>query len=548
MRYLFSFLVFLSGFASLAQTLDSTTTFNGEQFCLHKLEQGETLYQLCGKYNVSFSSVREANPDKGDSLDLGEIVRIPCDISTSVKVDAIVQSDIPAAEESPIELAPGYLLHDVQQGETEYSLIIKYNTTKKRFYKDNPSVVVTGLKTGQKVLFYDESIIVAANLEGINKVVQSFASKIDAASMADSNVFRVGLLLPFNLEQNRKRMQDVEAGKEVEIMNQTKYFLEFVQGAKFAIDSIKNKGTNVQVFVFDSKSDTSHIATIMNGVEFKSLDMVFGPAFGHNFEYVAKKLNGTGIYLVSPYGKKMSVIAHNPKVIKCRSSVVSRVGHLAEFLYYHHKSDNIILTYENDDDLHLVQKVQATILGLSSLQDTTVIDSPAIVKGVYEPVGKLNASRKNIVVSMNTTESFATKLVVKMQNKHKDFEIILVGMEEWKSYKNIEVRYWESLSMHLVGNLDFRYLGVKNESFFKSYFTVNHTEPSYHAVLGYELVLNLLGKVENNTFIPGQLTGKLIEGEISKYMFRNTGDDTGINNTSATVYKYQGFKFVPAKN
>jgi len=515
------------------------------------MEQGETLYQLSRKYKVAFSSIKQGNPDKGDEVSLNELVRIPCTYIAPVKdtlTTGVETTSSVTVEKGELqtELPVGYFWHEVQQGETVYSLIKKYKTTEEKFYKDNSSVTKEGLKTGKKVKFFKKEIV--KEEPSLVKVIKSLITKIDSISLPDTSAFRVGLLLPFNLDQNKVKMEKVKEGKEVAIMNQTRFFVEFLQGAKFALDSLKNKGHNIQVFVFDTKSDTNHISTLINKEDFKKLDMIIGPAYGHNFEYLANKINGRATYLVSPYGKKMSILSHSPKVVKYRSSVESRVKVLSEFLYRNHKDDNIIITHEGAEDLLFAERLQREVLAMSLLKDSVVMTSPTVVKGVFEPVEKLLVQRKNIVVSINTKESFATNLVVKMQSKHKDFEIMVVGMEEWKSYKNIEVRYWESLSMHVVGNLDFRYLGVNNEAYFKSYYEMYSTEPSYHAVLGNELVLNLLGNLENNKYSHSQIAGKYIEGEISNYHFKFTGDQTGIDNRAAAVYKYEDYKFVPISN
>ena len=622
MKYIFILSITLLNLVSLGQIQDSTVQFAGKGYCLHKMEQGETLYQLSKKYKVAFSLIKEANPEKGDSIALGELVRIPCNYILSsnseessknleektVDLEGNIgrQSSIVAiaGHEEEIEkrfekaqdknlqstkemlaeqdrgssaedsLLMGYFWYEVKQGETVYTLLKKHHTNEEQFYQDNPEVKTAGLKTGSKVLFYkrsksskhisnEETVVTSKPKDEshgkeypknkkikddkslLYNLLRSLGSAADSMSMRDSNVFRIGFLLPFNLEQNKEAMDAMDEGQEISVMKQTRFFLEFLQGATFAIDSLKNKGLNVQVFVYDSKSDTNHIASLFNKAEFSMLDMIFGPAYGHNFEFLAKKMKGKSTYLVSPYGKKMSIIAHNPRVVKCRSSLESRISPLASFLYSKHKNDSIILNHEGANDLMLVQILQAEIMALSLLYDSVIMPIPIITKGVFEPLEKLSEQSKNVVVSLNTKESFATKLVVKLQAKHKDYDVMLVGMEEWKSYKNIEVRYWEALHMHVVGNLDFRYTSIKNEGFFESYFKVYYSEPSYHAVLAYELLVNLLGNVKNNEFNHTQVAGKLMEGDISTYQFKFAGSQTGVDNKSATVYSYKDFKFVP---
>lgn len=74
---------------------------SGTRVVLHKIEKGETLFGIARKYKASVAEIRKLNPDAGDALKLGQIVKIPRSVGTAPAVSKVE----PAKEEKAIKPA-----------------------------------------------------------------------------------------------------------------------------------------------------------------------------------------------------------------------------------------------------------------------------------------------------------------------------------------------------------------------------------------------------------------------------------------------------------
>lgn len=494
-----------------------------------------------------------------------------------------------------------FIYHEVKAKETLYSLSKKYDLSTLRIMMDNPQVAKEGLKAGDVIKVFkgiENANLPAKNDEikdelndedkakkqsrkkvetetvltdssnvkpqtGIVSLVKQIAAKGSEVTKSEKDLkkyfnqdsiqdlivtegkeFRLGLMLPFNFEKNRESMNSTEDKEEAVLLSQTSYFVEFYQGYQLALDSLSKKGLNIRSFIYDCKSDTNEISKLIKRPEFDSLNMVVGPAFSENFTYLSNQLKNKNTYLVSPYGKGKVIVKDNPRTIKIKASKSSRVKVLADYLFKYRKNDNIIFVYEKESEKELLEKLQQELISSSLLTDSILVKTPKIVKGIYEPLAQLKMNVSNVVICFSTDESFATKLVAKLQTRHKDYEISAIGMEEWKDYKNIEIVHWNALDVHLVGNLDFRYSTLKDSSFFKQYFMSYNTEPGYHAILGYETTLHILSNIQNNQYTHSQITGKLKEGDLGDYKFKYNTGNQGIENKGGAVYRYKNYQFI----
>ncbi len=77
----------IQGYSSLIHQNDSVGVIkeNGNNFIIHKVGPGETLYALSRKYNVDVQSIKDANPNSVTSLNVGQKVLIPIHVINNAK-------------------------------------------------------------------------------------------------------------------------------------------------------------------------------------------------------------------------------------------------------------------------------------------------------------------------------------------------------------------------------------------------------------------------------------------------------------------------------
>ena len=107
--------------------------FNGEQYYLHTIKEGHTLYSLSQVYAVNVDEIIDANSyiKKGDDLPLGLILRIPYKEESGQKANVYK--------------------HTVEKGETLYSIARKYELNVSELYNAN-SGLTTDISIGQKII------------------------------------------------------------------------------------------------------------------------------------------------------------------------------------------------------------------------------------------------------------------------------------------------------------------------------------------------------------------------------------------------------------
>lgn len=488
--FLFTLIVLSSLFGQAQLVNDSSVTVNGKKFCFHKLQKGETLFQLSRTYQVAYSVIKEANPDKGDAVNLGTLIKIPCEV--------------------------------IKQGTTG---------------AQSPTVNSSAEKNSTNSSKLGEAIITDAEIEK----VQIPSKPID---LTKQDVFRLGLMLPFNFEKNQVHMAANTRDEIPEFLLETRIFMDFYEGVNLALDTLAKLGKNIDVFVYDTKVDNEEIQSIMSRPEFSKLNMIIGPAYSSTFTYVADLCKNQNTYLVSPFVKNRAILENRPKVLKVMPSSEARSVEIAQYLYKYHLSDQIILCYETEKDKTLLTKVQAELQSIAKKNSTTLNKIPDLVFGINETINLLKTDVKNLVISMSTDENFTMKLVSRLHSHKDSHQLILFGMEEWMDFKNIEVNYWEDLKIHVAGNLDFTYGYGLNETFFKKYYQKYGNEPAEYAVLGYDVVFSLLKNLENNQFEPSQIVGKYFIGGRLDMQFKYGLGQNGIENKACGIYAYQNFKFI----
>lgn len=135
------FLLFFSAFAVLAHAnkLDSLRleNKNGQNFVIHKVDKGQTLFGTLKKYGLSLSEYKKANPEADVNIKIGEIIRIPYNrpIPKAKAARIIVDKKTPEPiSETDYKKAQTY---KVEPGMTLFSVAKKYSLTVDRLKKMN---------------------------------------------------------------------------------------------------------------------------------------------------------------------------------------------------------------------------------------------------------------------------------------------------------------------------------------------------------------------------------------------------------------------------
>ncbi|WP_462319140.1 muramidase family protein, partial [Marinilabilia sp.] len=185
---LFIVVVFLIGFlgSPLAQDqpLGHRIVIEGNEYFLHVVEQGQGFYSIGRKYNVSQKEILEANPDIGDELKAGQVIRIPVIEGRNTSLNEINKTG-------------DFILHTVEKGQTIWFISRKYGVDVEEIFKYNPGA--------------DQQLIVGS----IIKVPVKKTQKNQILSR-DDQAFRLHTVQPGNTLFSLSRRYNVSVNRIVE--------------------------------------------------------------------------------------------------------------------------------------------------------------------------------------------------------------------------------------------------------------------------------------------------------------------------------------------
>ena len=107
---------------------------NAQNFVIHKVQKGETLYGLSKKYNTTIDVIYKNNPSlTSENLKLGTELRIPQSnqtiIKTSVQNSSISENNSVDTKTSTTKIKIDTILHQVKPKETMYGISKLYNVS-----------------------------------------------------------------------------------------------------------------------------------------------------------------------------------------------------------------------------------------------------------------------------------------------------------------------------------------------------------------------------------------------------------------------------------
>ena len=528
---------------------------------IHTVKEGETLWSIARKYGVKAPDVLDANLEKGNNLSIGDKIKIP--ISNAVKKDET--TPIATVPTNPLE-NPGdsIILHKVQAGETMYGISSKYGVSQQAILSANDNLT-DGLKKGIKIRIPLKRKVVLApetiNLS-VTKNVDSLTEQISAIAILDTTstrikeVYDVAILLPFYLEENKRRKEKCPPFGECLTYSKTFRALNFHHGIMMAIDSLQNAGMNLNVHVYDTENNEEVINKILSKPELKKMDLILGPIYVKEIKLVSKFAKANKIQMICPVPVSNKALYQNPYVSKLTASKYTQVEYLAKYLAKTHNAENVILVrnkYNKSDEV-LFKLFKRTFAQELLAYPNRKIDSARIAasvgtssKLVYVQ-NQMVAERKNIIVDLSTDLGHVSNLFTKLAstmnaNPYSRYEVELFGMEAWKNFETIDEKYKNRFHLNIItpGHVDFK--TEESIEFISKYRTRYGTDPDRFAFIGFDAAFtNLKGLFLYGSEFAKHYDLLLTKGNFTTSNYKASEIGSGYENKNVKIIHYDNYE------
>ncbi len=478
--------------------IESVTIPEGTNYFLHKVESGQTLYSIAKQYELSIESIKTLNPELKDGLKGGQTLKIPTSKGKTVSAKAI---------ENPITITSKTIKMGPRDSLTTY-WGDKKNTT-------SDSV------TPSKIIY-------------AGKVKDEYA---------------IGLFLPFHAnEANEINIESIINGN-AQLPNKTTIALQFYEGALLAIDSLKKLKLNAKIFVYDiDDQDSLNILNTLKKPELAKLDLIIGPLYGSSFMPIAKFAKKHAIPIVSPFTQVNKVLFDNLYVCKVLPSSAMQVEQMAHFVVDTFRTQNIILVNNgNPKEVSFYNIFKNTANKELKKAGYKTADSLKEAKSIDMLESKFNSSKINVVVLPSNNQSYVSEFISKLNALRAKNKIVLIGLQSWINYDNLDFDYLNNLSVHIPSNNYIDYQNPVIQNFINNYRGKFKTEPELYAYQGFDITCYFISSLQKygSGFLNNIVDNKY-QGIETNFNFMQYPSNSGFENKFVYILKYQDNKLVKA--
>jgi LysM repeat protein len=506
-----------------------TEVVNGKEYYLYPIEQGNTLYSISRKFNVTLQELTEANPDAEKGLSVGQLLRIPSKnqvtttteqttetnkdeyiihatqqgetlysiaklygvkvsdllnhnpefenylpLNSKVKVPKNMVSPTPADEITPLEKLPEHpiasdndslIIHKVEKGETIYSITKRYNVTEDQLAKFND--LSEGLKKGQKLTIPLQRLKVVE----VASVEQAISSQNHSQLQPITGAVNIAVFAPFMFDDyHREKAKCLTS--DCEIYPPTERAINYYHGVEMAIDSLKKLGVSTNVYVYDSKRDSVTVARILTKKEFETMHIIFAPFFENELTAVLHFAKTHAVMVVNVVPQSNAVLANNTNTSKVLPSLETQVDYIGKYLATNYANANVIAVRNSankvDANLYdLFQKNYKRHLKQSPNRKADSALRTSIVGGLDDLKSKLKKDEHNIIVVPSKDLRFVSDFMTKINGVDNNI----------KQYGNYQISIFGLEDWLSFNNVDLGYLIKFNTMFAtSSYVDYNNNE------------------------------------------------------------------------
>lgn len=458
---------------------------------LYTIEEKDNYYKLTRKFNLTQKELFALNPgleDKG--LRPGEVIKIKGNaLSSTVSEKAVekkVEENKPANTYTSTSTADDYVTYTVQAGDTVFGILNKFGISLDELLSLNPNLS-QGLKTGM-----------------VLKI-----KKLDAGYVKKSgDALNVVLMLPFGFDTGDSKYRTLS--------------LDFLSGAKLAIERNVEKGQKLDIKVIDAGNEQS-FKNSLTQINADNTDLIIGPFFKSSVLQVLDYVKSTKIPVVAPFANSEDLYKFNNLILIETNEMVyaDRIVKETKDVY----SDQKIYILA-DEDQTKAKYLKTNLEKELKNPNVIIVNSAADIQvdknmmtGQSAPVIAILANDKDAVA-----DAFANRMIALAEetNGIKAFSMYYSPIFEKKedALSQVNLVYLMDRKINTEGDYEKEILAAYKEKYCKT--------PSKYAVIGFDVVNDMLSRENKKGEIFKQMN-KVQTQLATKFEFEKTKSGAYVN-------------------
>ncbi len=555
-----------------ADTVNQSSSIKKESdITKHLVKKKETLYSIGREYGVTVDEIFKVNKGLTTTIKPGQVILIPKKKINKPYIIYVPNKNTKTTKIAKLYRIPVYQIRD-------YNPVIGKRVSKNQEVR---------IPVGSHAIFeplapgaVDEHAVI----EDITEVVDEPLEECNFSP--NTNVtYKIALMVPLYVEETDSldRSQFLNSSHKQFLPFR---FIQFYEGALLAVDSLKNQGMNVDLYVYDVDKNLTKTARVLQNSELRSMDLIIGPFYNNSFNQVALFAGTFNIPIVNPLSYREEVTYNYNSVIKVKPDISFQAPMIEPFINNFAPNSKVFLISQTSyTDADKVIDVQNTAISTipqqikmsnqdlfdlsfqvaqrDTLFDITTTPPPFIYEGttIYPEIIETaltdstlisnnlirinyssdslhpfldNASplRNNLVLLYGTKKSFILDVLNRLNESRDTFDIQLVGMPTWERISNLSNQKMNNLNLSYFSSRHINY-DTTTQKFIQKFRNNYFIEPNEYAFSGYDMTYYFLDMLFNL----GDDFTKCIENYPKKmlqsnFSFSRVGDSNNFVNDS----------------
>lgn len=411
---------------------DIATTITASQedrdYSFHTIQPKETLYSLSKRYQISATSIVDANPGLSvATFQIGKTIRIP-----SVEIEQLPQTESQTVVKD--------IEYKIERKETMYRLTRKFNVTAEELIKKNPELQ-KGVKTGMiiKVPVKTEETVTQTAPQPKEKDVNAMLSAPKEINKV--NRIKVALLLPFMADQ-------------IGQTTTTTRFIEYYEGLLLAIDSLKSTGVSIDLVVRDTGAGTQKLNQVLNESALKNVHLIIGAVENEQIKPIAEFAKKNSIKYVIPFTSKNDDVLSNYYIYQVNTPHAFLHARASEEAYKMFYDYNIIFvdTYDKDDKAEFIKTFKLELTQKKVPFKDLVYRDESFPNDV---LSLLVTDKRNVIIPLSGSRAALNKIRSPLRmvvEANPPFIVNLFGYPEWQTYTRECLDDFYALDTYIYSN------------------------------------------------------------------------------------------------
>lgn len=288
--------------------------------------------------------------------------------------------------------------------------------------------------------------------------------------------FHVAVLLPFQLTQDA-----------LATTRKNTFATDMYAGMKLAQDSLKQQGINLNLYTYDSGTDTLAVKKTLALPEMQQMNLIIGPVYKSPAKIAARFAAQQKIALVNPLSEDADMAKGFNNVFLFESSVATKARQAASYAYQNFTPKTAVILYENaKDDTTFAYHYRQQFVKLGGKVKTYQKINPsqasataaAFNKLVLQDVGHLAVFSDKMPAAVNATSVLQSKAP----------KLPLLTYDKWLDINQVSLRQLDDLEVYFINPKYIDKQSPAATAFKKAYTSQYNLPPSVYAYTGFEMV------------------------------------------------------------